>query len=172
MTAMVEMPSPEEMARVDAWREERRRIAEERSQAMYKRRVCSLHGPGPTGRMLYGPAPYGYGPVCKFCRREWSRRNGGKPWESAEQAYAREKAEHDAMVAEIEAMPPAEFYVAWEALRAKRHEATKRYHREAKPDEFGVNNFGSATPDGERYRAMRERVWRERRSFEEARDVI
>lgn len=169
---VVDPPSPEEMARVDAWREEQERIRQERFREQAKRRVCSLHGPGPTGRMLYGPAPYGYGPVCKFCRREWSRRNDGKPWESAKQAIARERAEHEAMVVDVEAMLPTEFYVAWEKLRTARYEATRRYHRDAKPDEFGVNNFGSATPDGQRYYAMRERVWRERRAFEETRDVI
>lgn len=167
-----EAPSPDEVTRVDAWRQEQERIAGERAAAMARRRSCSIHGPGPTGRMLYGPAPYGYGPVCKHCRRKWSRRNGGKPWESAEQALARERAEHAAMVAEIEAMPPTEFYLAWEALRAQRHEETRRYRREAKPDEFGVNHFGSTTPNGYRYSAMRTRVWRERRAFEEARDVV
>lgn len=168
----IDAPLPDEVARVDAWRHEQKRIAEERAQERAKRGSCSIHGPGPTGRMLYGPAPYGYGPVCKFCRREWSRRNDGQPWESEAQKRARDRAEHAAMVAEIEAMPPAEFYVAWEALRTKRHDATRRYHQDAAPDEFGVNYFGSATPEGQRYSAMRNRVRREIRAFEEARDVV
>lgn len=164
-------PTRDEIARVDAWRAEQQRIAEERAKEMRKYRRCGIHGPGATGRMMYGDAPYGYGPVCKVCRREWSRKNGGKRWESAEQSRAREKAQEAAMVAEIEAMPPPEFYAEWEALRAIRHEETKRYHHEIAPDEFGVNPFGSATPNGKRYLAMRERVRRERVTFQSDRSL-
>lgn len=168
MPTIFEPPSPEEVARVDAWRNEEERRQRERWEDAQKRRPCPIHGP--QGRMLYGPAPYGYGPVCRACRREWSRRHGA-PWESAEQTRERTRREHEAMVAEVEGLPPAAFYAEWEALRAKRHEETRRYHHEARPDEFGVNYFGSATPDGERYLAMRVRVLREQRAFEEARDA-
>jgi hypothetical protein len=167
----VNAPLSEEIARVDAWRAEQERLAAERYEGMRRRAPCGIHGRG-CGRILYGPMPWGYGPGCKHCRREWSRRHGGQRWESDQQARERKQREHAEMVAEIEAMPPTEFWPAWEELRARRYEATRRYHREAQPDEFGVNHFGSATPEGKRYYAMRDRVWREMRAFEEARNVL
>lgn len=170
--ALMELPTEEEIARVDAWRAERQRQAEERAQQAHARRACSLHGPGATGRIISGPAVWGGGPTCRVCRRAWSRQNGGKRWESWDERMARERREHAEMVAEVEAMRPDEFYAAWEVLRAKRHEETRRYHYDAPPDEFGVNHYGSATPDGQRYHAMRARVLRERRQFEEAHDVL
>lgn len=168
--AAITAPTPGEIERVRAWEAEQERLAEERERIRLSH-LCLIHGPSPS-RNLYGPMPWGYGPGCGKCRREWSRRNGGKPWESSEQTRAREQAEHAAMVADVEAMTPAEFYAEWDALRAVRHKETKPYHWDAKPDEFGVNHFGCATPDGKRYIAMRDRVRREARQFEEAKDVL
>lgn len=162
MSAVVDRPSVEAIERVRAWEAEQAQVREERHLAMRAREACPIHGH--QGRMIHGPAPYGYGPTCRRCRREWSRKHG-RPWESEEQARKREQRGRGALRAEIEAMPPYEFYAAFEALRQRRYEATRRYHHEAKPDEFGVNCFGSATPDGERYCFMRDRVWAERQAF-------
>lgn len=139
----------------------------ERQEMVRKYRRCRIHGPGATGRQIYGRACWGFGMTCSLCRREWSKKHNGIPWESAEQVRVREAAEHAQMVAAIEAMPPAEFYPAWDALRVIRHEQTKRYSYEWSPDEFGVvQQYGSGTADGRRYSAMRERVRRERDEFQ------
>ena len=165
--SLVIEPTPEEIAKVDAWREHLRQQAAERAKMERKYHRCSRHGPGATGRMIYGPAPYGYGDTCRYCRREWSKQNGGQRWYSDAENKERRRAAHAALVAGINAMPPAEFYVEWEALRAKRIEATKRYRYEYTPDEFGVvQQYGGATEDGVRYSVMRDRVRREREANE------
>jgi hypothetical protein len=41
----------------------------------------------------YGPHPFGYGPCCKECQREWSRQHGGARWESDASKVARLRAE-------------------------------------------------------------------------------
>lgn len=167
MTAVAIKPPPaDEIERVEAWRQALVQAAEER-EALLRRHHCFMHGATRT-RVIYGPMPWGYGPGCQTCRRRWSQKHGGQPWESDAHALERKRREHAELVAEIEAMSPAPFYVAWEELRTKRHADTKPYHWDAKPDEFGVNHFGSATPDGERYIAMRDRVRRERDAFASA----
>jgi hypothetical protein len=37
---------------------------------------------GRTDGVLYGPHPFGYGPCCVFCQREWSRQHDGARWVS------------------------------------------------------------------------------------------
>ncbi len=162
----IKPPTSEEIARVDAWRAEQARHAEERDQ-LVRRYYCMAHGYS-RSRVLYGPMPWGYGMGCKACRREWERQNG-RPWESADAAREREAREHAAMVAEIEAMPPDVFWSEWVELRDLRRVTNGRYDHRMTPDEFGVNGFGSATDEGRRYSAMRDRVRRELAAFEEAR---
>lgn len=160
---------PDKITRWLAEYEEIERRKFERQEMVSKYRRCSIHGPGATGRQIYGEACWGFGMTCRLCRREWSKKHGAA-WESADQVRVREAAEYAQMVAEIEAMTPAEFYAAWDAVRAIRHEETKRYSYEWAPDEFGVvMQVGSATPDGRRYAAMRDRVLRDREEFAGAR---
>lgn len=169
MTDLAVEPSAEEIRRVHAWEAKQANQRKTRRQVMYARRACPIHGH--SGRIIYGPAVWGYGPTCGQCRREWSRRYG-RPWESDAQARERQQQEHQALIREIAEMEPLRFYLEFEALRQKRSEQTRRVWWEVKPDEFGVSSFGSATPEGERYHIMRARVQAERRMFEEARDAI
>lgn len=59
----------------------------------------------------YGPHPFGYGPCCIHCQREWSRQHGGARWQSNAERIAMFHAERARAAAD--GRDPGEVTRAW-----------------------------------------------------------